>query len=126
MPETLPQESGATMWISAGIMLILLIVVYVIAKKQQGFIKGERQLKVIEKLAIGTNRTLMVVKAGEKILLVGVTLQQMTMLAELDHDEWAKVLKDREKGGDGFANILGSFMGSQGSSGDKFKFGRRP
>lgn len=107
-------------------MLVLLIAVYLISKKQQGFIRGERQLKVIEKLVVGTNRTLMVVKAGEKILLIGVTMQQMSMLSELDHDEWQKILKDREKGGEGFANILGSFMHSSNNSLDKFKGNRRP
>ena len=119
----MPQENTSSLWISVLIMVALVVVAYVIVKRRGGTgVKGNRSLKVIERLVLGTNRTLLVVKAGEKILLLGMTLQQMTLLTELDAADWQSAIKSQQNSSEGFANILGSFINKSGMDNPLGKF----
>ncbi|MCL1804937.1 MAG: flagellar biosynthetic protein FliO [Clostridiales bacterium] len=48
-----------------------------------------KEMRVIDKLALGRDRFLLIVEAGEKVLLLGVSPQQIDTLAELDKDGFA-------------------------------------
>ena len=50
----------------------------------------KRRLAIVETAALGQGRAVAVVQAGRKRLLVGVTGQSISALAELDPTEWAE------------------------------------
>jgi flagellar biogenesis protein FliO len=49
---------------------------------------GRRRLDIVETAALGQGRSVAVVRAGSKRLLIGVTGQAIATLAELDAEEW--------------------------------------
>ncbi len=48
---------------------------------------GSGSLRVLDSLALGPNRSVVVVQAGKRAYVVGVTQQQMTLLGEVADDE---------------------------------------
>ena len=48
-----------------------------------------KEMRVIDKLALGRDRFLLIVEAGNKVLLLGVSPQQIDTLAELDGEAFA-------------------------------------
>lgn len=49
--------------------------------------KGGQNLKIIESVSTGRESSLMIVKAGRKYLLVGMTSGSMTLISELSSDD---------------------------------------
>ena len=47
---------------------------------------GSGRLRVVERVALGPDRALVLVRAGGRVFLVGSAPQQLTLLAELDAD----------------------------------------
>ena len=59
-------------------------------------IASSRELKVIDKLTLGRDRYLLIVEAGGKALLLGVSPQNIEALAELDSEAFGDVPPPQE------------------------------
>jgi flagellar biogenesis protein FliO len=57
-------------------------------------------LRVIDTLPIGSNRTIHLLALGDRVIAIGATQQQITMLEALTPDEAARVLALAESTGD--------------------------
>lgn len=57
-------------------------------------------LRVIDTLSIGSGRTMHLVALGDRVIAIGATAQQLTMLNELTEDEARQVLADAPTSGD--------------------------
>ena len=49
--------------------------------------RGGKNLKIIESVSVGRESSMLLVKAGEKILVVGATSHSLTLISELSPDE---------------------------------------
>jgi flagellar biogenesis protein FliO len=83
-----------------GAIIGLLVVMGRVAKNRQGGArlgtkKSGAAIEVLSRKSLGQHTTLLVVRAGERTLLVGQSAQQMTLLTELDESEWNVETKDR-------------------------------
>lgn len=57
-----------------------------LSKKSNSFLSG-KYLNVIDRIMISNDKYILLIKAGEKIMIVGVTNQNMSLLGEMDKDE---------------------------------------
>jgi len=75
-----------------GLVIGLLLVLARFGRKWQGGTRfGSRpagRIEVVSRRSLGKNVSLLVVQVARRTFLVGQSAQQMTMLAELDGDEW--------------------------------------
>jgi flagellar biogenesis protein FliO len=77
-----------------GAIIGLLVVMGRVAQRRQrglgrvGAKKGASSIEVLSRKSVGQHVSLLVVRAGERTLLVGQSSQQMTLLTELDAGEW--------------------------------------
>ena len=93
LTEDVPVEVGkhvATNMNSMSMIMSLLMVLAVIVisamilKRFQGVRQTHHGLKIVTSLHLGAKEKLVVVQAGDKQLLLGVTTQQVTLLETLD------------------------------------------
>jgi flagellar biosynthetic protein FliO len=77
--------------VSIFVTLILFIAVIFLAIYSTKFIgkrfavsMGGKNMKIIERIALGPDKMILLVKVAEKVMVVGVTTGQMTTLAEID------------------------------------------
>jgi flagellar biogenesis protein FliO len=80
--------------------------------------RREARLEVLHRVAIEPKRSLQVVQAGSRVLLLGVTERAIHLLAELEPGEWLPI--EPEEGGqtDGdFASRLRAGLGDKRSAG---------
>lgn len=91
--ETAPIEVGKhvaanmdamSMIISLLMVLVVIVISAIILKRFQGVSQNINGLKIITSLHVGAKEKIVVVQAGEKQLLLGVTAQQITLLETLD------------------------------------------
>ena len=73
-----------SMILSLLMVLVVIIISAVILKRFQGVRHSINGLKIVTSLHLGAKEKLVVVQAGEKQLLLGVTTQQITLLETLD------------------------------------------
>jgi len=57
-------------------------------------------IKVVDTLAISNGRTIHLVALGDRVIAVGATAQQLTLLNELSEEEAAKVLTQNPRDAD--------------------------
>jgi flagellar protein FliO/FliZ len=73
-----------SMILSLLMVLVVIIISAVILKRFQGVRHSINGLKIVTSLHLGAKEKLVVVQAGEKQLLLGVTAQQISLLETLD------------------------------------------
>lgn len=73
-----------SMILSLLMVLVVIIISAVILKRFQGVRHSINGLKIVTSLHLGAKEKLVVVQAGEKQLLLGVTTQQISLLETLD------------------------------------------
>ncbi|MDR0469959.1 MAG: flagellar biosynthetic protein FliO [Peptococcaceae bacterium] len=76
------------------ILMILIFVGAYYATKLMGKhysmqVSSSREMRVIDRLPLGRDRFLLIVEAGDKVLLLGVSPQHIDTLAELDREAFA-------------------------------------
>ncbi len=77
-----------------GAIIGLLVAMGRIAQRRQGGMgrlttkKNGSSIEVLSRKSLGQHVSLLVVRAGERTLLVGQSSQQMTLLTELDDADW--------------------------------------
>jgi flagellar protein FliO/FliZ len=107
---TSPQDEAGTSGFSLGggelvslawrLALVVLIIAVSIAglrwwgRKQQGPRSTTGFLRVVDTLAISNGRTIHLVALGDRVIAVGATAQQLTLLNELTDHEAQRVLDD--------------------------------
>jgi flagellar biogenesis protein FliO len=78
-----------------GAIIGLLVAMGRVAQRRQGgpsrmgAKKNGASIEVLSRKSLGQHVSLLVVRAGERTLLVGQSSQQMTLLTELDEADWA-------------------------------------
>lgn len=100
-------------WVSLLGMLIAIVLViglaywftrFVVGKGRLpafGMSRRDEKLSVLAQTQIGKDQRLAVVQAGERYLLIGVTAQSISLLAELTAEEAAQWLPESREEGDG-------------------------
>lgn len=73
-----------SMILSLLMVLVVIIISAVILKRFQGVRHSINGLKIVTSLHLGAKEKLVVVQAGEKQLLLGVTAQQISLIETLD------------------------------------------
>ncbi|TWX64955.1 flagellar biosynthetic protein FliO [Colwellia sp. C1TZA3] len=73
-----------SMILSLLMVLAVIIISAMILKRFQGVSQTHQGLKIVTSLHLGSKEKLVVVQAGDKQLLLGVTTQQITLLETLD------------------------------------------
>ncbi len=93
--------AAAILTLLGGVLMFLLVVVaawactrFVGRRFSAGMSAGSSRLRVVERVALGPDRALVLVRAAGRVFLVGSAPQQLTLLAELDADAFPE-------GGDG-------------------------
>lgn len=92
-------------WLSVAGMLIAIVVVIGLAYWFTRYVvgnrlflgmgpTGNRQMQVLDQLPVGKEQRLVVVRAGERYLLLGVTGQNISVLAELTAEEAEQWLQE--------------------------------
>lgn len=77
-----------------GAIIGLLVFLGRVAKNRPGGLarlgtkKSGASIEVLSRKSLGQHVSLLVVRAGERTLLVGQSAQQMTLLTELDSTDW--------------------------------------
>ena len=65
-----------------------------------------KNLTIIDSTPIGRNSSLLIIKVAGKVMLIGVTAQGLSMLSELDADQFEDVPGDAEAPGKDFASAF--------------------
>ena len=72
---------------------------------------GAERFRILGQLGVGRNERLVLVQAGERCYLLGVTEHQITLLRELTGDEAAEWLAQSESASaPGFLEVLGDAL----------------
>ena len=58
---------------------------------------SKRRIKVVERVAVGDKRVLLLVQVGQQQLLLGATSNNISMLSPIDQEELIEELPDAEK-----------------------------
>ena len=86
-----------------GAIIGLLVAMGRVAQRRQGAPsrssakKSSASIEVLSRKSLGQHVSLLVVRAGERTLLVGQSSQQMTLLTELDDAAWESATPDSSK-----------------------------
>jgi flagellar biogenesis protein FliO len=86
-----------------GAIIGLLVAIGRVAQRRQGgpsrigAKKSGASIEVLSRKSLGQHVSLLVVRAGERTLLVGQSSQQMTLLTELDEADWEAASSERPK-----------------------------
>ena len=80
-----------------GILYLAYVTTKYIGKRYSMSGRSSKSLKIIESLGLGKDSQLAVVKVGEKVLLLGITPQNVTLVKELEEDDLTLVDNDTDK-----------------------------
>ena len=69
-------------FILIAVMAIAFYVTKYLSAKSRGYTSGN--LKIIEGLSVGQHSSVLLIKAGEKFMLIGVTKENVNYLSEID------------------------------------------
>ena len=91
MPSDSAQGAASVLTVFGGLLMFLLVVVaawacprFVGRRFSAGAGAGSGRLRVVERVALGPDRALVLVRAGGRVFLVGSAPQQLTLLADAD------------------------------------------
>ncbi len=108
--------------------LILMLAVFVgayfvskfVARRYSPKATASRNLSIIENLNIGKDKSIMVVKAAERLFLIGVTCHELSMLSELDPLDFPMTAEPKDQTKD-FRTTLRDIItkGSRSAEGEK-------
>lgn len=74
-----------------------------------------KKLKVIESTPVGKDSAVMVIKAGERVFLIGATPRELTFLSELDAESFPDT-PGQERPKQNFGSILRSAISGKNST----------
>lgn len=80
---------------------------------------GARQMEIVAQLALGPRERVVMLRVQDRVLVLGATAQQVTLLGQADLSAWAAPQDQPRPGGaghpDGFAARLNRALGAQPS-----------
>lgn len=83
-------------------------------------IGSSKKIKILEQMAVGPDRMLLVVKTANKVMMLGVTAQQVTLIKEFEDGEFPESpMSDDDDRPSGFHDILRNSLRTWGFSGGK-------
>ncbi|MCD7709620.1 MAG: flagellar biosynthetic protein FliO [Clostridiales bacterium] len=95
------------------VFVFVLVLCYLVTRWLGGAQKGKysgRNLRIIESISLGNNKTVCLLEAGKKYLVVASGKEEVRILAELDREDLKDFSFDEEKDGmlskESFAAIL--------------------
>lgn len=102
----------------AAIALLLFIpVVYGVTRlygRRLAGAGGCRILRVVDAVVLGPNRAVYLIEVGDRLLVLGVTAQHISLLSEVSDPAAVAALKQRGTGGEGgFRRLLRNRMASR-------------
>lgn len=104
-----------------GAICVLLVVLFaaykvtrLIGQKYQAQSMRGSYIEVVERMAIGQDRALYIVRLRDKVLLLGVTAHHVELLAELDPQQYED-LPPRDQNPDVFSSVLGETIKNWGN-----------
>ncbi len=94
--HTLATTSGLITWFITTIAILILIVVIGLFLKRSRFVKKQTGKMAIEgQLALGPKERVVIVKAGNRKILLGVTTQNINYIADLSDEELCANAKEK-------------------------------
>ena len=99
-----------------NLFIVLLLFIFIIylayfATKKMGkrlSIKGvaNKNIKILESVSIGQNKSIVIIESAGKVLLIGVTQNEITLICELDENMIDKSEDDKNVGGMEFSKAF--------------------
>lgn len=77
-----------------GILYLTYVATKFIGKRYSVSGKSFKNLKIVETVAIGADRQLVIIKTADKYLLLGSTAQQISLICELDENSISEEQND--------------------------------
>ncbi|MCL2604351.1 MAG: flagellar biosynthetic protein FliO [Defluviitaleaceae bacterium] len=120
-------SGGGTLALFGSFFYILLVMGFIILfcyfiLRLMGRVKGRGgasgNLQLMESIVVGSQNMVQLVRAGDKYLVIGVTKEQITVLAELDETQ-VKAIEPLPPIRDSFKKILERYMPSGGGAKDE-------
>ncbi|MCI5905655.1 MAG: flagellar biosynthetic protein FliO [Oscillospiraceae bacterium] len=84
--------------------------------RSTGWNGAQNGIKIIECMGIAQDKQLLVVKVGRKTMLLGVTPNSVSRLADLDEDDIAAMTADAPMGGGSFMESLKSVISGKNNA----------
>ncbi|USD65983.1 flagellar biosynthetic protein FliO [Vibrio sp. SCSIO 43136] len=104
-PATSQIDLATTFGSLVFVIAFIVFLAWLLKRMRLPSMHGREGLQIIRQLPVGTKERLMIVEAGEEQFLVGVTSQNISMLAKLD-----KPLDTESSGQAPFANQLSQLL----------------
>ncbi|HHU05258.1 MAG TPA: flagellar biosynthetic protein FliO [Clostridiales bacterium] len=107
-------------------MLLLMIAIFagaywaprLIAKSYKGLSPLPDKLRVVSKIALGKDQSLIVVKAADRLLLLGATPREISLITELDPADFPVISPEAPKlTGTSFSDVLKNVLKNAKSDG---------
>lgn len=67
---------------------------------------GNKNIKILESVAIGQNKSIAIIEAAGKVLLIGITQNEITLICELDENMIDKSEDEKSVGGMDFSKAF--------------------
>ena len=122
-------------WFGLGVRLGAVLIVILLAvmamrwyvRRTSGGGSGNngRRLQVLETRALGPNRSLHLIRLGNRAVLLGVTPERINQLLEINEPEEVERLAAPVDGGDGYARSIRSIVDGMGNSISRLRTPRR-
>lgn len=117
MPETVQSSGSVVLSLVGGLLLFALVLVlaWFCARwlgGRYGFQSSGRTVRVLERVMVGPDRSLLVVQAGEQVWLLGVTSQHIEKIGELDPGLYPEPVSQDAGNGPDFSAALQSAIKS--------------
>ena len=81
-----------TVLLLAAVCLLAYVVIRFLHRRLYGprgnGLAGHGRLEVVDRLVVGPRRSIQVVRAGSKVLLIGVSDNQISLIDELNSEDW--------------------------------------
>lgn len=105
MPQTSPWELVYFLFILVGVVFLAYFVSKWLSKKYASNGQATKHLKVVDRLVLGQDRALYIVKVGEKAMLLGVTQHSIEKLDDIAIEDLPEKMQS-QSGGSSFADTL--------------------
>ncbi len=76
-------------------------------------------IEIVERVVIGQDRLLYIIRLKERVLLIGVTSNQITKLEELDPGDYPQKRSEEQARPESFSSLFRDMMGKPKASGSK-------
>jgi len=114
-------NSGSFDWIFVYYFIVIILLFggllflrkYLIKNANKlGGVKSGNYMKILDRLAVSQDKQIILIEAGNKILLIGASAQRVETLAEYSKEEFGNIINDIEENDAGGSRGTGTFGGN--------------